>query len=112
MRFFNAGVEVAHDGSPVPSAVIALPPPMRLVRFSAGRPGFPTGNRVNNTRDAGAAAFGVTGSGEVCGLPRFSEGGMPESGDRGPPSTPSEVWAKDLPPDSHIDPYAPNRYGS
>lgn len=110
MRFFDAGIEVAHDGSPVPSTVAASSPaPARLAMFSAGRLSFPANKPDNNDEDGGAP-FGVTGNGEVCGLPRFSLGGVVPGGGHRPPSTPSEPWEENLPPDAHIDPYAPNRY--
>lgn len=124
MRFFNAGVEVAHDGSPVPATAAASspPPPPRFARFSAGRLTFPASSHRDNdndaTDDAAGATFGVTGRGEVCGLPSFSVGGgggVSGSGDRRPAPTPGEVWAEDLPPDAHVDTYGPNRcvlYGS
>ena len=117
MRFFNAGVEVAHDGSPVPSTVAASsllptspPPSLPLARSSPGRLGFPANKHDIHAGDAGGP-FGVTGSGEVRGLPSFSVGGVPGSRDR-PPSTPPEPWAENLPPDARFDPYALNRCGT
>lgn len=110
MRFFNAGVEVALDGSPVPPAVATSSPPTRPARFSAGRLCFPADKNDSSAKDGDDAPFGVTGSGEVCGLPSFSARGVPGGGEQ-PPSTRSEKWAEGLPPDAHIDPFAPNRCG-
>lgn len=113
MRFFNAGVEVAHDGSPVPTTANASPPPTRrLARFSTGRLAFPTSDHRDNYAadddDAGTAAFGATGAGEVCGLPSFSLGGgrLPGGGDRRPRSAPSDLVAEG---EAHIDPHLSNR---
>lgn len=112
MRFFNAGLEVAHDGSPVPSnATPSSAPPPRPPMFSAGPLGFPTDNRDDTSTKDDGVLFGVTGSGETGGLPMFSVGGG--GGGRGemPPSTPSKPWEEKLPPDAHVDPNAAKRWG-
>lgn len=94
MRFFNAGIEVAHDGSPVSATATASSPPLPpLASSSARRLDLLANNRDNNNTNAD---FVSTGSGNVRGLPRFSMGAVRRGNNR-PPATPSDRSGRNLP---------------
>lgn len=103
MRFFNAGVEVAHDGSPVPST-IAAPSPLR--------PSPPLAPSFAGQLDGGsighctATASGVKNSGDTGGLPMFSRGPPPRDRNRPPAAPPEELGAENTPPDVGIERHA------
>lgn len=81
MRFFNSGVEIAHDGSPV-SEILGTPSqPVGNVMTQL----TPTGDPTVSASDAGAIEANEAAGGR--GLPRFSKGTMVE--DCLPATTPS-----------------------
>ncbi|CAM9770194.1 unnamed protein product [Hapterophycus canaliculatus] len=97
MRFFNAGVEVALDGSPVPDNEFSSPPPpSRSEGSGAGRLMFPA-----NVRDTAGAPSGVLSSEDMRGLAKFSVGGGKSlgGGDRALVAS-SESWEENLPRDT------------
>ncbi len=103
MRFFNAGIEVAHDGSPVPTAV-AAPSPLRPTPPLA--PSFAGQLDGGNDKPGTPTASGMKNSGGGVGLPMFSMG--PPSRDRNRPqtATPGERGAENTPPGVGIERHA------
>jgi len=103
MRFFNAGVEVAHDGSPAPSAV-AAPSPLRPAPPLA--PSF-AGQLDGGNNDIGATtASGVNPSGDAGGLPMFSMAPLARGRNRPPAAPPEELGAENAPPSVCIERHA------
>lgn len=93
MRFFDAGVEVALDGSPVPDNEAPSPPPTPLSETSwAGRLAFPA-----DVQNASGGPSGVTVSGTMRGLAKFSMGERRAPGsDNRVLTTPSESLPRDV----------------
>ena len=103
MRFFNAGVEVALDGSPVPSGVAAplplrSPPPPPLAASFAG-------HLSNGTRGSAGTPSAVSSTSDAGGLPRFSMG-APSRGRNRPPAASPGPREQSTPPGAHSDRYA------
>ncbi|CAM9955319.1 unnamed protein product, partial [Ectocarpus sp. 8 AP-2014] len=98
MRFFNDGFAVAQDGSPVVDG-----PPTEtssatttVAASSVGGLVFPT-NDYDNNRDTTGTQFGVRGSGNAGGLPRFSfAGGLCDGNRSSPPATPAGLWKENM----------------
>lgn len=107
MRFFNAGLEVAHDGSPVAGTVAPSSPPTLASSF-AGRLGLLTTDHDNNKTDYSKSRIEATDSGNVGGLPSFSMGAVHGDNNR-PPATPSEPSGGNLPWGTRNDQYSLER---
>lgn len=84
MRFFNSGVEVAHDGLPVHKA---LSPPSHFEGANVSKSNDPIDDSQVKTGDF---LGGKTESSGGPGLARFSMGGL--FGDRLFPTTPSREF--------------------
>ena len=110
MRFFNAGVEVALDGSPVPSGVAAplplrSPPPPQLAASFAGHLSFRDDDGGNDTRGSAGTPSAVSSTSDAGGLPRFSMG-APSRGRNRPPAASPGPREQSTPPGAHSDRYA------
>ena len=84
MRFFNSGVEIAHDGSPVSGTLATLSQPVGIAVAHLSSPSDP---------DLSASVVGMVEAKEPArgrGLPRFAKGAM--LGDGQFAATPSRSW--------------------
>lgn len=98
MRFFNDGFAVAQDGSPVVGGPLTetSSATMTVAASSVGGLVFPT-NDYDNNRDTTGTQFGVRGSGNAGGLPRFSiAGGLRDGNRSSPPATPAGLWKENM----------------